>query len=210
MKLTIQIFLVGFSLVIVGCSHTLAPNVTVKPTSQYKLCQEQEGLKVAVDPYFEKERVNDSFQFDLLSYGVLPVLIVIENHHPKSGFLLNKKDFLVAKEDEYQANAKESVDPAVSRFSDPTAARVRAVGILLGSFVLTSYALKRDIDVNKMNENMIKKVLIDRTIYPGETYSGFVYFNVGDERTIKEIRVILIRAKNISTDKEFDLIFQIK
>jgi hypothetical protein len=106
MKRTIQIMLVGFSLVMVGCSYTLAPNVVVKPASQYKLCQEYEGLKVAVDPYLDKERTNDSFQFDLLSYGFLPVLIVIENHNPKSGFILNKKDFCIAREVEYQANAK--------------------------------------------------------------------------------------------------------
>jgi len=220
MKRIIKVMLIGFSLIIMGCSLAVSPDVAVKPVPQYKFYQEQEGLRIAVDPFYEKERLQNSFSGDLLSFGILPILIVIENHNPKSGYLLDRKFFSIAMEASQQTSDKDLAVPMPQKEIDTlkyTGLGIVGVSSIIGppimlipGMAVMGYAAKKEIDIKEINENLSRKAFIDRTVYPGESHSGFVYFPVRDREASQNIAAVLVKAKDIPSDKELTFVFQIK
>ena len=230
MKQNIQTMLVGFSLVMLGCSHTLAPNVAVKPTSQYQLCQEREGLKVAVDPFFEEERIKTFFGTDLISHGVLPVLVVIENNHPNSGFLFDKRNFSIVMKGE-DSDSQRGTDDIIHKYQklldfekypglfigmgaiaivNPIMLPPIVTPIMLTPVVVLGfYDTKKESDNAKINQNLMRKAFLDKTIFPGGSHSGFLYFQLKDQEVAKKVVAILIKVKNTISNEEQSFVFQI-
>jgi hypothetical protein len=80
--------------------------------------------------------------------------------------------------------------------------------------VLTSIAviplIIKETEVQKINENLRRKAFVDRTVYPGESHFGFVYFPVTNRETLRDAEALTIKAKELSSDKELKFVFQIK
>jgi len=69
-------------------------------------CSNKSGLKLSVDPYFQKERQEKIFEIDLFSKGLLPVFVVFENKNADDGFILNSEHSkLLLVDYEKQANS---------------------------------------------------------------------------------------------------------
>lgn len=227
-RLTTIFLLIIFLPMMTGCAlpWVKISEVPIKPATQYKFCFEQEGLVIAVDPFFEEERLKTFFGTDLLKHGILPILVVTENHDPKSGYLLEKKAFSLAMKVQQQADTKEGIDPSLPKStrvnplqSGPVAVLGLATAVLAPGLVLLSlpvlvpvdmHAKKIEGDIRKINENLNNKGFVDRTIFPGESHSGFVYFQVQDTETVKNVSIMLIKAKGIVSDKELDFVLKIK
>lgn len=234
MKRIFRVAIIGFSFLIMGCTVKIS-DVAVKPTPQYKFCQEKGGLKIAIDPFFEKERLKEYFGADLVSHGILPLLIIVENHHLKAGYLLDKKFFSAALETVKEPETKEGTDPSVSvpkeadvaKWAGLATAEVGVVGPAVGAAAgvivapgpglvlipitlsLAIYATKIEGDILKINDNLSKKAFVDRTVFPGESHSGFIYFQLKNREGLQNISAIMIKAKQIPSEKELDFIFQI-
>ena len=201
-----------------GCTFKL-PSVAIQPIQQYNFVQGQDGLKIALDPFFEEERLKEFFGYDLLSHGILPVLVVAENNNPKSGYLLEKKFFSavmkVEKETDTKAAAEPAVPPVPGELSTAVAITIGVTGIVAPVFVIVPglpvlfFLAKQEDDIQKANENLKEKAFVDRTIFNGESHCGFVYFQVKDREAAQEISIISIKAKNITSDKELNFVFQI-
>jgi hypothetical protein len=220
MERTNKIMLIAISLMIMGCSVKMS-EVKIKPPLQYNLCQEQNGLKVAVDPFFEKERMENFFGTDMLSYGILPVLVVIENNHSNSGFLFQKTYFSIAIKGE-NSDTKSGTDATIPKNQkildlekNPELAvamgviSVVAPGIVLSLTPLMMYEDIKRINIMKKNYNMMMKAFIDKTIFPKESHSGFLYFQVKDQQVIRNVVAIIVKTKNTLTDEELRFVFQI-
>lgn len=231
--------LIPILLVMIGCSVRIA-QVETKPVSQYNLYQEQKGLKVALDPFFEKERTRDYFGIDLLSHGIVPVHVVIENNHPNSGFLFDRRNFSILMKGE-NTEIKTETDPTIPEYhkvldlnseeernlwqglsSTGFVTGIVGTGLLAPRIVMipvmipTSavaivqlYDFKKEGDNIKINQNLIRKGFIDKTVFPKESHSGFLYFKVKDREAIKNVIAIIIKAKNTFTDEGLNFVFQI-
>jgi hypothetical protein len=208
-----------------GCAKKkVVPDLVVSPAQQYKYCFDQEGLRIAIDPFFEEERIRLYFGGDLISRGILPVLIIIENNDNKTGYLLERNAIQLQ---DSQQGASDRVaysrEPAIVYPLRP----LNILEILLnptpfGAITLTARALsgnpimKPDIDddvvleAHMLNENLKKKAFVDRTVFPGESHSGFVYFQIKGSDDLKNIFAIVVKVKNIRFDNELSVDFKIK
>src|SRR5690349_496144 len=70
---------------------------TDKPDT-YAQHQEKKGLTIAVKPFTDEKEVRDTFKMNLLSKGLLPILVVAENRNPSSSFQIAKEDVFVLNE----------------------------------------------------------------------------------------------------------------
>jgi len=77
-----------FALVVSGCAPVEMEKVVVQRADQYRFTLQQQGLRVSVDPYTEDVRLRESFGCDLLSRGILPVLVVFENLSSEDGYII--------------------------------------------------------------------------------------------------------------------------
>ena len=209
----------GFSFITISCSYTLTPNVVIKPISQYKLWQVKEGLEIAVEPFFEKERMKTLFETDLLSYGILPVLVVIENNHPNSGFLFDKRNFSIAIKEE-DSDSKTGTVETMSKYKklDEYPGITLAMGTIgmiapitmAPGVAIGIYDTLKERDNEKIRQNLMRKAFLDKTIFPKESYSGFLYFQMKDLEGMKKVVAVLIKAKNVISNEEQTFVFQIR
>lgn len=101
----ITIFFLGLT----ACSTVQLQKVTIQPASSYKFSSSKAGLIISVDPFIEEDRVNKFFGYDLLSKGILPVLVVFENKSAEDGYiLLNERTMLLMKDQVIRQNPKDN------------------------------------------------------------------------------------------------------
>jgi hypothetical protein len=210
MKKSTKIFLMGILVCITGCTINLPRDVPIESAHHYKFSLDQEGLIVSVDPFLEKERLETFFGCDLLSRGIMPVIVLAKNHHPSFTYLLQSQDFSAAKKGEPDANQTNkdlTLPPPKERESVP-ALRVAGLFFPIVLFPLMAISAQEQ-DIRIINENLKRKALTDRTLFPGESHFGFVYFKVADREDAQQIAEIIVRAKNIQSEKEIIYVFRI-
>ncbi len=87
-----------------GCATVKFDKAEVLPASSYKYSCSKSGLTISVDPFIDEDRVNRIFGYDLLSQGILPVLVIFENKNAEDGFiLLKERSILLIKDHERQS-----------------------------------------------------------------------------------------------------------
>jgi len=188
------------------------PDLAVKPSQNFKYTKEEEGLTISLDPFFENERLKSYFGTNLLSYGILPVLVVAENHNSDTGFLLEKYQIsLVNKKD--ITTVTQSSPPVVPPKGGVLPGVVTSVAFSPTIFILPSAAIipiivaggfveKQKADIRIINDNLTKKELVDKSLFPGELHSGFVYFQIKDKDKINDIKQLVVKVKNMVSGKE--------
>jgi hypothetical protein len=62
-------------------------------------------------------------------------------------------------------------------------------------------------EINYINMNIKNRSFVDRTIYPGETQSGFIYFRVPGREPVSHIKCINLAVKELRSEKEQQFIF---
>jgi hypothetical protein len=192
---------------VASCTPLKIKKPPTQKVSGYKFMAQRNGLSVSIDPYKEEGRLKEFFGGDLLSRGILPVFILVENVSAEDGYIINsdKTSLLTAS----SVSAKEQVgegqkndEVAKARKSFQSANEMASVVPLFGvvglaflPFGLVSEKKYRDeIEIRKNLEN---NQLLPKTIYEGGSQSGFLYFNIGKE--VEQVRGIQIVLKNIRT-----------
>ncbi len=211
--------------VFTGCAPIQIQKVTAHSADSYKFSLEKDGFKISVDPYREKDRLRDSFGCDLISRGILPVLVVIEDKNAEDGYVLMlEKANLVLKEVS-ATGQKTSGTPGSSQAYEMEQAKRRAQmtnGILLPAspiFGLLGFAValpfgiaadKKYSDETKIQRNLEEKQIVTKTLYPGSSQNGFFYFNLGMNVGIDRVEGISLILKNIRTEQELSFIVKIE
>jgi hypothetical protein len=195
-----------------SCAISAPPNLAVKPNQTFKFTKEEEGLTISIDPFFENERLRNYFGTNLLSYGILPVLVVAENHNPNTGFLLEKNQVsLVNKKD--ITTGTQSSPPVVPPKGGVLPEVVTSVAFSPTILILPPAAIipiimaggfveKQKADIRIINDNLTKKEFVDKSLFPGELHSGFVYFQIKDKDMTTDIKQVLVKIKNMLSGKE--------
>jgi hypothetical protein len=209
---------------VTGCATlTMPPNVPVDNVSKYNLSVEKEGLAIAVDPFFEKDRLKRFFDTDLLDNGILPIMIVVENNSKNDGYILDKNSFSIAMKSQPTSDSEKTTDPSISlNRKEIDALNYSAIGLIGTSLIIGPpillvpgliadfYAGKKYVDNRKINDNLLKKAFIDKTVYPNDSHSGFVYFKLKDRDDIQNICELLVVPIKISSDEKVIFEFRIK
>lgn len=206
-------------MLLTGCATLQLPEVVVQPVSQYRLFQSKEGLVVSIDPFLEKRRVKELFGINLLSKGILPVLIVVENRSTDATFWLQKelsslemlniksigKQVVTSSLEQGEIGMGEKVLTGVVA---GVGAVVPAVAIIGGPVVII--VAKSEANRQIIMQNLIKKELKERTITSGQSQHGFLYFKLPDKTAIETISAIQLKAMNLQKRETLTFHFSIK
>ncbi len=192
---------------LIGCAGSL-PEVEVQHISKYKTFQNQNGISIAIDPFFEGNRLNKFFGTNVLSdYDILPVHIIIENNIDQP--------ILILREDILLLNAnKEIIQKPSTNPAEPVEKRKRAMETtraVTGGWLWGSLAMRyANIAMNIRTKSFYEKIINNK----GELHHGFVYFTIKDLAILDNNAKVQVMAKNINTDAittfEFDVDMTIK
>lgn len=201
---TIVPSLMSISIVLTGCVVQVH-SVTAPNASSCRFTGITAGLKISAEPFTEEDRLRKFFGDDLLSKGILPVLIVFENQDAEDGFSIVQEQVRLEIEQsrselEKKTRASVNVDatePPLTYSTSPV--RDFTVGLLFGP--LGSIAVEthyRNLAI--IARNMEEKKLTDRIVYPGSTHHGFIYFRIEGRDDAAQIRRMSFATKNIRTN----------
>ena len=207
-----------FLLLTYGCSSPvhMAP-VSVNPSQSYRLQKETNGVVVAVDPYIEGDRLKEHFGTNLMQKKLLPVLFVIENREEKDGVMVESSQIMVMLRDKAATSATDQASvkvPTTGKTLQGAISVLGYTGVFLPVAGMAGIALlpfllaaehQRDTAL-KINDNLTKKALTDRTLYPGETASGFVYFPLSQPEQVSDVAGFVVKVKNLKTNQVVEVI----
>ena len=198
-----------------GCSTIKLPDVPITPASSYKFHQEQAGLTIALEPFLEPDRVKETFGLNLLSEGVLPLLLVVDNHSDELSFSLQLNTLKVRMGDNDYAmvlriNDSSEIKGATGAETAVTIALLDPIPSLIAGTILVFYYSKSWMDPQKIRYNIINKEWMQNTISPGTSHSGFLYLKFVDESTMTDITAFQIDASNLNTGELHPFSFPIK
>jgi len=183
-----------------GCATPTNPAVLIQPACDYPLHQEKQDLHIAVQPFKNKAQLQRYFQTNLLAKGILALLVIAENHHPNASFLLLKNEFLLGSVNagNYASRPGDSVR---GRFPE-------TVATMLGTGLATNLlALQASTSASRVKHNLVAKELRPRTLAPGSSQSGFVYFKLPGKSLSTEKFVVTIRVIHLGNNEKIDFVF---
>lgn len=204
---------VGVALAVVignpGCATIQFPDVSVRPASEYHLFVEKGEFRISVEPFLEKERVKELFGINLLSEGIVPVLVVAENHNSQSSFLLKKTAFLLEVNTDEHIAMLSDAEPSKARDSQKAASGVSklwsvlvvAPPLMALSSPVVLLAADAHADADAAMHNLVEKELMERTLPPGEFQHGFIYFKLPTDAAVRNITAFSMEATEFPSRK---------
>lgn len=162
----------GVGLLATGCATMEVTKLPTRNADTYAQHAEKDGVTVAVRPLTDEREIKDMFKVDLRAKGLLPILLVAENHSAASSFILAKDKVSVL--DETTGLASSSRQTKVA--SDTGGAVTATVGAAAISLPLVVAGLKLASDATVIQHNLADKELYSRTLGPGQKAQGFIYF----------------------------------
>lgn len=220
-----------FTSCLYGCAPLeIRPQKDISPnTSKNEKFRERvSDLQISLDPFFEKERLHEYFGEDLISIGILPVFVIAKDYSSNKSFLIEKGQFKVITIGQTQSDGKNSVDRLTQKnYQDRTLLNTKAKegyselrsGALIGSSfpILLPVALsmmntgdQRINDAIVASENISRKEFVDRTIYPGESHQGFIYFHIKSREELDKIVAIEVKIKELRSEEYVTFMFNVK
>lgn len=166
-----EVLLFSLTLALVaGCATP--PAYPTRAAADCRAQATKEGLTIGIHPIFDKQEAEHYFGSDLLLRGLLPVLVVVENHSKDASYLLSMNNCSLSQSTGYGSKADLP--------SREGAALIP--GGLIGLAITCNAYNKRT--------GMAIKELRDQTVSPGQTEDGFVYFKVPTKGTAKGCQLI--------------------
>lgn len=190
-------------------------------STQIKFTTEQAGLRISADPYKDDKRLQDHFGCDLLSRGVLPIFILLENLRTEDGYVLvkektrlvmmesptDKQNFKNMETHELQkiTDVQERSAPGLLTAASPLFLPLFPVAI--GAALVDG---RRIWNEQLIRKNMEDKNLTDKTIYPGASHSGFLFFRLNAKEDLRVIRGVSLCVKNVRSNETLVFMIDIK
>jgi hypothetical protein len=186
------------ALLVVACSHTPLP-IPPQSMDSYQFRQTQGGVRIAVDPYFTRDRLQVAFTGgeDFIQSGLLPVRVIIENDSPGS-VKVDPRAFRLIRPDGTVELALSAQD-ALGLTKKSMGWWAALGGGLIGGPV-SAYQ-------NEGREKSLEaRVLKEDTVREGGSASGFVYFTISEkEMNLARYRVIFALAGSGDTALTFEV-----
>jgi hypothetical protein len=218
-----------------ACATAKLEKVEILPASSYRYSCSKSGIIIAADPLIDKNRLDGIFRYDLPSKGILPVLIIFENKNADDGLVLLKGQSMLLMKDQGRQGAISSpignvlgmderekskkVSPllqATSRAIGGGAGAAAAIylpaGAALGAFgalaILVGMLDKPVLPITK--QSMIDNEFLDKTVYPGCSQRGFLYFKLAKVEDINHLEGLILSVKNVRSNEVQSIKIEIK
>jgi len=167
------------SIFLTGCA---TPNATVQYTPPVVInpayTQETNGLRIIVDPVFDPARSKTCFNADALSMGILPIHVFAENNNPNASFLIQKQNLKFTPNSGSQTNISAS---GTDVHSDAGSAIGTAGVVLISAPLIFAGGISVN-NASVVQHNFVQAEFRDQTLSPGQSTSGFVYFQILQKR----------------------------
>ena len=183
-----------------GCSTMQIPDYPQVAAASLVNAATKEGLCIGARALTNKADLEQYFGTDLTELKVLPVYIVAENTNLSTSFLLSKDQ--VSLVHAKTGDTAASGDSAVT--GDSTAAVVYTVLGTITTPLLVFPAMKANSDATVIKHNILVKALQTRTISPGKSVNGFLYFTLPGEMTSIANWAVSLRVKELGCDLTHD------
>lgn len=197
----------------IGCAAKFQ-EVSFKHAAEYNFSQNKKGLTVAIEPLFDSEQVEKIFSLDLLSYGILPIMVVIENNGNDPVYFKADGHILFGS----MNDSTKTPTSSASGIKEPIIMeeiKMRNTQFALTPLVIISpitaipLALLTSKDYESIKTNLIEKKLNDCVLYPRESVHGFVYCQTKEKENIRNINIIKLDVKNNRTMEMIDFVFHV-
>jgi hypothetical protein len=163
-------------ILLTGCSTLELPKYPVGSAVSYPDSVTKDGLIVAAKPILDKNDSQKYFGADLIASNILAILVVAENHNLSSSFIIDNRNISLL----HYEKKEDSLHIAESDNSSGVA--MSAVGgLLLSPLLIVGGVLqgaKTYSDAGMVRYNFESQALKSHTLSPGDSTSGFVYFQV--------------------------------
>lgn len=197
-----------FTIIMNGCSTMRLPDYQSQPFNQYQHSQVKDGLAVAIHPIANKEESKKYFGTDLLSKNILAVHVVAKNRSSSSSFILSKDRFSMG-----IGRSEKSSASGRNKIGSETGGQIMAIaGAALISLPLLFVGAKMISDATVIKHNFAVKELQKKTLSPGETVEGFVYFQLPEKKDIPNQLTFHLEAQDLRSKviKNFDYTYNFK
>ena len=151
-----------------GCSPHYPDYPQMQPTA-YKSHTEQHDLSLAAKALTDPKEVKKYFGANILKDGILPVHVVIVNGSKKDSYILLKENVGLLDSSEISSTKRRNVGHDAKAMHD--------VGLILLSPLISAIG---DTQAIGQTENFALKEFQRESIDPGQSVSGFIYFNRPD------------------------------
>jgi hypothetical protein len=153
--------------------------VKINPPSSYPSHQTQEELTIAVDPYWDEEKISRVFQWkDLRSRGILPVQVIVENGsaHP---MVINGRTVQLLDSHHGSVPAM-TAEEVLSILYARTPRQSPPVNL---PFPIPKKSSPSSRAWQEMEDDLEQQSLLSCRIEPRQIRAGFVFFNLPRETT---------------------------
>jgi hypothetical protein len=199
--------------VVGGCAAKKLPDPPAPSVVSYPYSQITDGLAVAIQPLTNAQESTRYFGTDLLSRGILAVLVSAENRDSQANFLLSKDRFAL------RAGQTEGSGVSgrgqIASGAGNAVATVGGVGMVVGPLLVAPVAifgLKMISDEEAIKHSFTTKELPTKTLAAGEETHGFVYFqlpqgHLGPGQWTLHLEAVDLKSKAVTN---FDFVFDWK
>jgi len=150
------------------------PGLSIGPASSYAYKQTSEGVTIAAEVFETGEKVKEAFgKHNPYDYGVLPVLVVIENHGPKA-IRLDRMEVQYEMPGHGRVDATPAQDLKYLHPANPGRPQPSSIPIpgLPGGISRSKKNPLSDWEIEG-------RAFVAKVVPPNETVSGFFYFQTG-------------------------------
>jgi hypothetical protein len=159
------------SLILVGCVTMSVTQLPPQHADMFAARTEQEGLLLAARVIRKSDELQEMFNYDLPTNGILPVLVYFEDRSETSRFVIDKDKIGLYD----NATAARDVELDLSNMLNGGMA-VGTAGAGLISLPLVLVGLKVASDAEVIPHNMREKELRSTTLSPHGNAYGFLYY----------------------------------
>jgi hypothetical protein len=158
-----------------GCRPVPKLTIAYHSTSRAAVFSGQaNGLIVTVDPIVDPARSEEYFDTNALDSHLLPIHVEARNSNPNVSFLLQKKNISFFLGENTVAGAASTAPDVHSTAGD--ALVISGAILVSGPLLIAGILMTRN--AGSVQHNFTTAELRDQTLSPGQTVSGFVYFQV--------------------------------
>jgi hypothetical protein len=210
-------------LALAACAHVEMDKVSAEVASSVRFKSQANGLLISIDPYMEEERLVRFFGVDLLSRGVLPLLIYFKNVdaedgyvllHEKSTLLMRSSDSEIAegnenRTDDQNLKTQESQEKGNSVTGFAAASGIAAVGLTPPGMLMFAFSQTAHENEELISRNIEDKKIMEKTVYPGDSQSGFIYFQLEKREAVEDLVAVHLEVRNIRTGEIISFLVEI-
>jgi hypothetical protein len=160
-----------------GCATQLA-DYQPRPIDQYRHVQVENGLAVVIEPLTETAEAEKYFGTDLVSKGILAVFVIVQNRGETSILVSTEKIALGEGQVGSSPKGPDSADATATGMGVGLIGAALFPPLVVPLVVFLPIASSMIANSNEMKHNFQTKELRTKTLSPGGSTSGFLYFKI--------------------------------